>query len=179
MKPRAMLALLPVLLAVGVLAYGYWHVNTHAWIVITAYDASAAKPPRAVSNAILTFLDAGSHALAVTHLDQSGRVRFRDTPFGDCAEFESQATRSREEYGKWRSCMGHLSRWVMRWADAVRFIEIRFGSCGVQRAPATLRRYRDDWWLWWVPLPHVGGRPHSTYTLHFQADPADCTVKIL
>jgi hypothetical protein len=36
--------------------------------------------------------------------------------------------------------------------------------------PVSVREYADDWWLWWVPLPHLGGPPYTNLELTVNLD---------
>ncbi len=34
----------------------------------------------------------------------------------------------------------------------------------------------NDWWLWWLPLPHVGGTPYANYSFQIFIDSANCVA---
>jgi hypothetical protein len=44
------------------------------------------------------------------------------------------------------------------------------GACTVSHLPITVSEHPDTWWLWWVPLPHIGGRPFSTFSVDIEID---------
>jgi hypothetical protein len=51
-----------------------------------------------------------------------------------------------------------MSTWLVDWAGQVRFADGKFAQCDLKALPVSVHETRADWWLWWVPLPHIGGR---------------------
>lgn len=43
-------------------------------------------------------------------------------------------------------------------------MDLGFESCRLFDIPLKLRGRRDDWWFWWVPLPHIGGDPLTEFS---------------
>jgi hypothetical protein len=52
------------------------------------------------------------------------------------------------------------------------------GSCQLREVPVTVRMSNDEWWLWWVPLPHVGGLPRQYFELAVAIDSRACTAVV-
>jgi hypothetical protein len=42
--------------------------------------------------------------------------------------------------------------------------------------PVGRREYGDGWWLWWLPLRHVGGQPYRYFALEVHIDSARCAA---
>ncbi len=40
--------------------------------------------------------------------------------------------------------------------------------------PVLLEEFKDDWWLWWIPLPHIGGSPYTYFKLTLWIDSGNC-----
>ena len=64
---------------------------------------------------------------------------------------------------------------MARWAPQVRDARVAVAGCTVERVTVR-RRSSSDWWLWWVPLPHVGGTPLGYHTLELHLDSARCVA---
>ena len=45
----------------------------------------------------------------------------------------------------------------------------------VEPVPVTSKLY-TDWWFWWVPLPHMGGRPIAHFAMSLHVDSAKCVA---
>jgi hypothetical protein len=71
-----------------------------------------------------------------------------------------------------------MFRWQAEWAPKVGAMDIRFADCDVKKIPLTLRMSRDDWWLWWVPLPHIGGDPMTQFSSTVSVYPETCQVRV-
>jgi hypothetical protein len=48
------------------------------------------------------------------------------------------------------------------------------GRCTSAHQPTSVAGYRDNLLLWWVPLPHVGGLPHTNYSVALAAGGRHC-----
>src|SRR5262249_50968384 len=40
----------------------------------------------------------------------------------------------------------------------------------IRRLPINVSKATDEWWLWWVPLRHVGGKPYTVFSVHIDFD---------
>ena len=52
----------------------------------------------------------------------------------------------------------------------VRAAALESGACRIERLPVTVTEYPDTWWLWWVPLPHIGGNPYTSFAIAIEVD---------
>lgn len=170
-------AMAAVAAMVLVLAYGYWRTTTHAWLVIMVSDSKMPGLPRA-ERISLRFLDAQQRRLAAAYLDHIGELFFENAPPGDCNALARLAHQSRENQRRWRQCSLGLSRWVSDWATRTRSLEVHMDGCPPRRLAAGFHTLRDEWWLWWVPLPHVGGLPSTTHQLDLVVDTATCEIRL-
>ena len=146
----------------GVLGYGYYHEQTHGSISVTLNDpAQQPNQPRVFKDEI-TFLDEHGQALARAKSDAKyGVVRLIHPVVGDCVSEEQGASSASDGQRRWQACFEQQSTGLMSWARRSRYLIVKLESCAAQRIPISIRESGDDWWLWWVPLPHIGGKPYS------------------
>lgn len=159
------------------LGWGYWHAVTHAWLVVMVSGADWRHMPR-LERLSLRFFDERGEALAAARLDGIGELFHDNAPAGDCNALARLAHRSRADAGRWRRCSRELSRWVSGWAPLAHTVELRMDDCAPVMVVVRFHTVMDEWWLWWVPLPHVGGRPSTSYQLDLVVDPAVCAIGI-
>ena len=176
------------LIGVGVLAficaailiYGYWRAISRGYIYLNLVDISNSDKPQPVFNAELILHNAVQEVLAKGKSDaRLGIVRFIHPQFGSCEEEEKAATTSAEGRPLWDKCISAMFRWQSEWAPRVASLDIRFAGCDVKNIPLTLRESRDDWWLWWVPLPHIGGDPFTYFSTTVTVDAGTCEARAL
>ena len=178
MKLVAALAILGTLGVAAVLGWGYWHVTTHADVNIYVNDV-ALKNDRQLYGEVpvadLELMDAGGTRLARARIDRAQHVVSIPHPtLGDCRSEERNAWPGPEGLAAWRRCYATKSRWMSTWVRRVRSARVAWPGCTIASAPVSLDVYRDDWWRWWVPLPHVGGQPSTYVTLAVWVDSANC-----
>ncbi|MEO5770992.1 MAG: hypothetical protein ABIQ29_02870 [Burkholderiaceae bacterium] len=124
----------------------------------------------------LVLQDAAGRALAHGRLVAPyAVVEFTDAAAGDCARFERQAPYDGAARAGWQTCFERLSRWQAGWAGVVVSAFVVAGPCRIDRVPVHVR-HNADWWLWWVPLPHIGGTPYASYTFEFFIDSTACVA---
>jgi len=173
---------MPTLLVIAIiialiLGYGYYHAVTHGWLYIDIRDASVKPYSGNIRDAEIRLLDADGKFLADGKSDhQFGVVRLSHPDAGDCSAEEGSAASSQAAQNKWKTCFETLSTWLVRWAGRVRFVDVKFAGCDLKRSPVTVRKSRDDWWLWWVPLPHIGGKPFTYFSLSVNVDRSNCIL---
>jgi len=168
-----------VLICFALPSYGYRRALLRAYTNIHLSDVTDARQHKPVFDADLIFRDAAGQLLALGKSDQRyGVVRFNHPQFGSCESEEAAATRSAAGRGLWDECIGAMFRWQAGWAPKVGAMDIRFAGCGVDKIPLTLRMHRDDWWLWWVPLPHIGGDPITQFSATVNVYPETCQVSV-
>jgi hypothetical protein len=163
------------IIAALVLGYGYYHTVTHGWMNVNLVDASQKQYTENIRDAEIRLLDGDGKLLANAKSDhQYGVVRLIHPEAGDCSAEERSASSSSTAQDQWKKCFGILSTWLIEWAGLVRFADVKFASCDLKHVTATLHESRDDWWLWWVPLPHIGGKPLSYFSLSISVDGTKC-----
>ena len=174
-KGLLLLGATAVLVVIGVLGYGYWFAVTHGSFYMFATDVSDREHPRQVIPVDLSIFDAERRLLARAAGAAPDGVIYLTWPEEyACHGVERQAPFSVAAREEWDRCFARQSRWVPTWVPTISYVELRSGSCTIDRLPASAAEYRDDWWLWWVPLVHVGGKPYTSYSLSLQIDLAQC-----
>lgn len=176
-KVRKTLIALALVVAAA-LGWGYWHAVTHASLHVSVHDV-ALKTDRQryghVTDAEIVFLDGGGDELARGGVHPPiGVFAIRHPQVGDCREFENAAASGAPARDAWRQCFQTISRWLVTWVEAAHRATVTLGSCRIVDVPVSLHVYRDGWWSWWVPLPHVGGKPYTLYSLALTIDSAHC-----
>ena len=83
---------------------------------------------------------------------------------GDCYELENAATTSRAGRRAWQECFAVLSTWTPKWVQQVKSATVTYQNATYRDIPLKVSMYNSDWPLWWVPLPHIGGKPYSYYS---------------
>jgi len=172
---RTLLAI--TIAAATILAYGYYHAATHGSLYINLVDASVKPYSGNIRDVEIRLLDGEGKLLAAARSDhQFGVVRLIHPEAGDCSAAERSATASPAARDEWRKCFRTLSTWLIGWAGRVRFADVKFAGCDFKAAPVTLHESSQDWWLWWVPLPHIGGHPFTYFSMSISVDGANCSA---
>ena len=170
---------IPVIAAVAamsILAFGYWHSATHSSLYVSLnLVPEADKKAQAAPAAKVQFLDSQGSVLANGVRDeQYNFVHLVHPEYGDCHEVEKMAAFSNEARSAWQECFEHLSVWIARWIGDVAHVSVRYENCLIEKRPITISKSRSDWYLWWVPHPHIGGKPYSDYSATIVVDEKDC-----
>ena len=158
--------------AAALLGYGAWRAHTHADVWLQVKDHAGRTPQRLwreVIEARLELCDAQGRSLAEATLEPPhGLPRYSGPPGAvvDCHAAQGPA---------WHDCWQRQSRWLAQWAPAVADARVEIGACVIERVPV-VRRVDGDWWLWWLPLPHVGGTPMNHYAIDLHVDSARCAA---
>ena len=166
-----------VLLAAAVLGWGWWQARTHADVRVAVNDVALKTGNlrwAALEPGTFVLRDAAGQALAhgVVTGPQHG-IEFSDDAAGNCARFEGQAPFDAAMRERWHACYQQRARWQAGWVGQVVSASLATGACTLDQLPVQTRRY-DDWWLWWVPLPHIGGSASASYTFEIYVDSAAC-----
>jgi hypothetical protein len=157
----------------AVLGYGAWRAQTHASLWLNVHDHAGRTPSRLwaeVTEGRIEFRDAAGRVVAQALLEAPQGLPRWTGPEGEAVDCRPEL-----EPSAWRHCHESQSRWMARWAPQVRDARVSAGRCVVDRLPVQ-RRSSSDWWLWWVPLPHVGGTPSTYFTLEVHLDSARCAA---
>ena len=161
----------------GILAYGFYHEQTHGSLSVTLYDPAHLPTQPKIFKDELTFLDGNGQSLAHAKSDDKyGVVRLIHPVVGDCVSEEQGASLAPDGQKKWQACFEQQSTWLMDWVRQARDAIVTLESCAPQRVPVSIGESGDDWWLWWVPLPHIGGKPYRYFSLLINVDRAKCAV---
>jgi hypothetical protein len=120
-----------------------------------------------VRDARLSLRDAAGTVLAEAVLEPPHGLPRWTGPQGAVDCLDARAGES------WQRCFEQQSRWMAQWVPRADHAAVSVGACRIERLPVQ-RRSHDDWWLWWVPLPHVGGTPMSHHTLELHLDSVRC-----
>lgn len=162
-----------VALAAAAAGWGAWRANTHASVWLNVDDHAGRTADRlwsGVTEGRVALRDPSGRVLAEADLEPpQGGPRWTG-PEGEAVDCPPHL-----DPKAWRSCFERQSRWTARWAQRVHDARVTVGRCTVDRVPVQ-RRSSNDWWLWWVPLPHVGGAPSGYHTLELHLDSARCAV---
>ena len=170
---------LPAILLIisGVLGYGYWHARTHGALNFSIYDARTPNHYTLLKGVAVTLTDGDGQALARGQTDiNSGVMDLLHPVVGSCRDAEKQAASSSGMRNAWQKCFEVQSTWLVTWIEDVRFAEISIGNCRLPKIPVSVGKFGDDWWLWWVPLPHVGGKPYTYFRINLRIDPDNCSA---
>ena len=175
----ALLALLAVAaLAGGVLGWGYWRAVTHGALHVAGHDVALRTDRQLygdVRDAEVVFKDAGGAVLASASADPKfGVFSVRHPTAGDCRREEGEATRDAGGPAAWNRCFETQSRWLVTWVRRARFAAVKAADCLIERVPVALEVSKYQWWLWWVPNPHIGGSPYTYFTLTLWIDTRAC-----
>jgi hypothetical protein len=167
-----------LVIAIGaaiILGYGYYHAATHGWLYIDLLDTSVKPYGRNIRDAEIRLLDSEGKLLARGKSDQYGVVQLIHPEAGECDDAGRAASSSLAARQEWPQCFEAISTWIVRWADRIRFVDGKFAACDLRAVPVTVHKSRPEWWLWWVPLPHVGGKPLTYFSLSVPVNRANCT----
>lgn len=172
------LALLSGFLSVAVLGWGYWHSKTHATLNCSIYDVSRNTDRQAHGQIVagsVAFMNAAGVVLAEGQIREPyGVLSFTHPEVGDCSRFEREASSNAEAWQAWQRCFEARSRWLATWLREVRYATVTIGRCRVEQLPVVLNEYKDSWWIWWVPLPHSGGKPYTYFDISLRVDGLKC-----
>jgi hypothetical protein len=160
-------------LAGAVLVYGYWHAETHATLYVSLTDVSERNRYQPILDAELSFMNTSGHVVAKAKPEAPhGAIYLSEPGEYACHQFEQPASFSAEARGTWKQCFEEQSRWLATRVPEITSVMVETGSCQLE-FPVTIAKYQD-WWFWWVPLPHVGGTPYTNYSISVAIDRAKC-----
>lgn len=157
------------------LAWGYWYSATHASLNIRVEDYGQQTDrqlfgrPHGVK---VEFFGADGRFLASAHsVEPAGYILavHPDPAIGDCSAYQN----SREKFA---ACYAQYSAWASTWASEVQTAAISTGGCSLRGLPVNVYTSNEEWWLWWVPLPHIGGTPRRYFDLAVKVDAKACSA---
>ena len=168
--------LLIVVIIACVLGYGYWHSLTHASFHIQLDFRDDNNGTQEVLPKVeIDFMDAEGRVLAQGIGDEHyNTVHLIHPEVGDCQQAEKSAPFSGKGRSTWQECFEHMSTWTATWASKVRQVGIQTQQCSWSNIPVTVSKSHSDWFLWWVPHPHLGGKPYAYYSLYITVGDEQC-----
>ena len=165
------------LLLGAALAYGYWHASTHGSLYVSLQDQSKGPYGEPVKEGVIELLDAtGSRVMTLTADGRYGTFHITAPAPYDCHAQERAAAPGAQAREAWQACFSRQSRWLAQAAPTVARARLHFGQCELRDVPARLDARYGDWFLWWVPLPHVGGMPLASFSRTFHVDGRTCRM---
>jgi hypothetical protein len=175
-RTTAILLVLFIGVPIAVLGYGYSFGRTHGALMVSVEDLSDHAHPQKVRFITLSFLDAAGRSVAeAAAVPPYGTIAITSPPAYACHDAEQRAAFSVEARKLWDECFQRQSRWVPTWIRDVPSVNLRSESCSVRQLPIVVDESPDTWWLWWVPLPHIGGKPYTSFSVRIELNaPSDC-----
>ena len=174
----AVLAVGVLAIPISVLGYGYWFSVTHGVLRLEVIDVSDREDPeRALSPSELALLNSEGRTLAEARsVDPSGVVYVSSPAAYSCRDVERRAPFSVEARNEWDECFARQSRWIPTWVRSLKYIDLRSGPCSIRKIPVSVSEDPNTWWLWWVPGPHSGGKPYTSFSVSIRIDRNRCAV---
>jgi hypothetical protein len=168
-RTTAILFALFIGVPIGILGYGYWFGRTHGALMVGVEDMSDHAHPQRVTSVNVWFLDSAGRIVAgAAALPPYGTITITSPSAYACHDLEERAPFSVQARKQWDECFQRQSRWLPTWIRNVRSVNLRSESCSIRQMPITIDEYPDTWWLWWVPLPHIGGKPYTSFSVRIE-----------
>jgi len=181
MRRAAKIALTFATVSVLVVAWGYWHSMSHAALNIRVADY-ALKSQRqsygAPHGVTLTFRGKSGAPLAAARSVEPQDFILAVHPnadIGNCQESGKNTSSGHSSQSNYAECYERYSTWAATWAPLVHDADVAVGLCQLHRVPVEVRTSNSEWWLWWVPLPHIGGLPRQYFEFAVSIDSRACS----
>ena len=174
MRAHFKVLLLAALVMAGLLAWGWWHAATHASLQLQLDDYGLKTDQQLYGtphDVTLTYYGAANEPLAAARsVEPLGYILaiHPDPKIGDCSQYKTQQPYS--------DCFAAHSAWAARWAPRARAANIKVGACELRGVPVSVHKSGGDWWLWWVPLPHIGGTPLGYFQITARVNTRTCSA---
>lgn len=182
MRHAAKIAITFATVSVLVVAWGYWHLVNHAAVSIRVNDYALRSErqsfgaPRGVT---LTFRDQSGVLLALARSVEPQDYILAVHPnehIGSCHESGRTTSSGHASQSNYAECYEHYSTWSATWAPLVHDADVVVGQCQLHRVPVDVRTSNGEWWLWWIPLPHIGGAPRQYFEFTVSIDSRACLL---
>ena len=165
------------LVIVVTLARGYVFVKSHGSLGVYATDVSDTTHRSRLVPLAVTFVDASGATLARMTADTATGVLYVTEPAEyACRAVEVGAATDAGARRDWTRCFDRESRWLMTWVRHAQFIDIDAPPCALRRVTPRISETTDAWWLWWLPLRHVGGDPYTYFSVDIRFDRSRCAT---
>ena len=173
MKVLMRITVITLALMAALIAWGYWHVSTHAALYIQINDYGLRTKNRLYDSpqdaTIVLFDELRSPLATARTVEPTGITSVLHPKLGDCSSVQASGGKA------YSACYSEYSRWISGWVDHAKFATLKVGDCTIRDIPVSLARSKDGWALWWVPLPHIGGTPFEYVGLEIKVDTQSCT----
>ncbi len=168
------LLILGVIISGIILTYGYWHSVTHGSVNIDlAYKASNIKKLELLPLAEVAFMNGTGKILAKGISDEkSGYIQLISPDNINCNKIIKPY--SKEGRKLWKDCFNKQAVWIPKWINHVSQVKVKHKNCISKNIPVVISEHNTEWFLWWVPLPHVGGIPYSYFRASIIIEENDC-----
>lgn len=165
-----------------VLAWGYWYSLDHVSLNLRVDDYSLKSQRQAYGvphGVTLTLRDKSHVELAVARsVEPLGYILavHPNADIGNCEHRGIRASSGNGSQDDYSACYEQYSAWSATWAPRVHSADVSVGSCKLREAPVIIHMTNNEWMLWWVPLPHVGGLPRRYFEFAVAVDSRACAV---
>src|SRR2546427_12150265 len=147
-----------LVIAIIVLAYGYWFGKNHGSLYVMVTDVSDREHPKDIRSVELSFLDSSGNELAqATGTEESGAIFVSLPKVYSCRELEQHATLPQGE-DDWARCFARQSRWLTTWVRNGKSVHIHSRYCTIRSMPISVSEHGDTWRLRWGPRGPIGGQ---------------------
>lgn len=143
--------------------YGYFFRETHTNLSITFTSSN-----NEINSAQVIFLDNNNLKLAEGILINNF-IHILHPELGNC--------RSGKNSRNFRPCFNKLTWYISDWIEDVKNIQIIHENCKTKPLGIELYReknYGSEIFTWWIPLPHIGGKPYTSYSSTFHLLNSQC-----
>lgn len=172
------------IIAVLAESWGYWYSQTHASIQIRIDDYGLKSEDQAYGvphGVTLQLLDDSRVELAkALSIEPVGIIlaNHPDAHIGNCQHLNGRTSVGLVPHMDYAACYSLYSSWLASWAPRVRSADVQIGQCLVKSVPVQVHRSNSEWWLWWVPLPHIGGLPRQHFQFSVAVDSRACRLEL-
>lgn len=181
MRAAGYLALAFCVAAAVLPGWGYWQARSNGWLDIGVHDL-AKRTDRVlygdVPRADIAIRDAARAIIGEGFIEPpGGYIRWKFPGHEACRATETAMPATEADRARWRECVPVFLAWHKRVGDAARFIDARWEGCEAKNIPLVLKANAGDWMTWWIPLPHAGGTPLTTFSGRLLLDSRDCGAR--
>jgi hypothetical protein len=165
-----------------VLAWGYWYSLNHTSLQLRVDDHALKTQNQAYGvphGVTLTLRDKANGQLAVARsVEPLGYILavHPSADIGNCEQHGIRPSSGEESQGDYSACYKKYSAWSATWAPRVHSADVSVGPCELRQVPVNVRTSNSEWFLWWVPLPHIGGLPRQYFEFTVAIDSRACAA---
>lgn len=165
---KGFVALGAAIIAASVFGYGYWHAATHATFDLNIAYRTGGRSPSPLQGGQVVLLDESGAVLAQGLIDaQYGVVWLAHPEKGYCGPQLAPS--------EYQECFRAQAKWIPTWVARLRRAHVTLQRCSLNNLPVNTVTYRDNLWLWWLPLPHMLGLPYTRYSATLAIGTARCS----